>query len=48
MTRLIAAAVLLIVAAAPAFACDYNKTSSTNSQSTTASSNAKPALHSRS
>jgi hypothetical protein len=38
----------LIAAAAPVFACDLNKSSSTDTQSNTAASNAKPALHSRS
>ena len=48
MTRLLAAAVLLIATAAPVFACDVTRSSSTNSHSTTASSNAKQASHSHS
>jgi hypothetical protein len=47
MTRLIAAVALLIATAAPVFACDFTE-SSTDSQSTTASSNAEPAVHSHS
>jgi hypothetical protein len=37
-----------LIAAAPVFACDLNKSSSAETQSNTAASNAKPALHSRS
>jgi hypothetical protein len=48
MTRLIAAAALLLATAVPVFACDFTKSSSTDTQSTTASSSAKPAPHSRS
>jgi hypothetical protein len=48
MTRLIAAAALLLATVAPVFACDFTKSSATDSQSTTASSNANPAPHSRS
>jgi hypothetical protein len=35
MTRLFAAAVFLIVAAAPAFACEWNQTVSTDGKSST-------------
>jgi hypothetical protein len=38
MTRLFAAALLLAVAAAPAFACDLNKSVSTDPQSRTVTS----------
>ncbi len=38
MTRLLAAALLLTVAAAPAFACDWNKSASTDTQSRTVAS----------
>ena len=49
MTRLIVAAALLLATVAPVFACDFTKSlPSTDSQSTTASSNAKPAPYSRS
>ncbi len=48
MTRLIAAAALLIAMAAPVLACDFNKSASTDTHSTTAASNGKSALHSRS
>jgi hypothetical protein len=48
MTRLIAAAALLLATAAPVFACDWTKSSSTDSQSNTASSNTETAQHSRS
>jgi hypothetical protein len=49
MTRLIAAVVLLIATAAPVLACDWNKSASTDSHSTTAaSSSGKSTLHSRS
>ena len=48
MTRLFAAAVLLIAMAAPVLACDFNKSASTDTHSTTAASNGKSALHSRS
>jgi hypothetical protein len=48
MTRLIAAAALLIAIAAPVLACDWNKSSSTDSHSSTAASNGKAALNSRS
>jgi hypothetical protein len=37
MTRLIAAAVLIAAAAAPALACEWNKSAATGSQSTVAS-----------
>jgi hypothetical protein len=48
MTRLIAAAALLIAITAPVLACDGNKSASTNTHSTTAASDAKLAHHSRS
>jgi hypothetical protein len=37
MARLIAAAILVVVAAAPALACEWNKSAATDSQSTVAS-----------
>jgi hypothetical protein len=48
MTRLIAAAALLIAMDARVLACDFDRSASTDTQSTTASSNGKSALHSRS
>ena len=48
MTRLIAAAVLLMASALPVLACDFNKSASTDTHSTTAASHGKSALHSRS
>ncbi|MBV9251196.1 MAG: hypothetical protein JO227_18335 [Acetobacteraceae bacterium] len=48
MTRLMIAAALLIATAAPVFACEWNKSASTSSHSTTATSNGKSALNSRS
>jgi hypothetical protein len=48
MTRVIAVVALLIATAAPVLACDGNQSSSTDSHSSTAASNGKPALHSRS
>jgi hypothetical protein len=47
MTRLIAVAVLLFAAIAPASACEWNKSAATDTQST-ASHGGKPAQHSRS
>ena len=47
MTRLIAAAVFLVAASATAFACELNKSSATDTQSTVASHSGKPA-HGRS
>jgi hypothetical protein len=47
MTRLIAGAALLITMAAPVLACDFNKSASTDTLSTTAASNGKSALHGR-
>nr|WP_294523397.1 hypothetical protein [uncultured Rhodopila sp.] len=44
MTRLLAAAVLLAVAAAPAIACDYQKSVSTDAQKRAVAS--QPADHS--
>ena len=38
MARLLAAALLLTVAAAPAFACDWQKSTSTDTQKRTAAS----------
>ena len=38
MTRLLAAAMLLTVAALPAFACDWNKSASTDSRSSAVAS----------
>ena len=38
MTRLLAAALLLIATAVPAFACSWNQSASTDSQSKTAAS----------
>jgi hypothetical protein len=37
MTRLIAAALFVVAAAAPALACEWNKSAATDSQSTVAS-----------
>jgi hypothetical protein len=50
MTRLIAAAVLVIAVAAPAFACEWNKSASAGSQSTVASQSqqSRPAQGNRS
>jgi hypothetical protein len=48
MTRLIAVAVLLVAAIAPAFACELNKSAATDTQSTVASHSGKPAQHGRS
>jgi len=48
MTRLIAVAVLLFAAITPAFACEWNKSAATDTQSTAASHGGKPAQHSRS
>jgi hypothetical protein len=47
MTRLIAIAVLLFAAIAPAFACEWNKSAATETQSTEASRGGKPAQDSR-
>jgi hypothetical protein len=41
MSRLIAIAVLIVAVAAPAFACDWNKSAATDSQSTVASQGGK-------
>jgi hypothetical protein len=51
MTRLIAAALFVVAAAAPALACEWNKSAATDSQSTVASQaqQSKPAhQHTRS
>ena len=48
MMRLLAAAALLLATVAPVSACAFTKSSSTDSQSTTALSHAKPAPQSRS
>jgi hypothetical protein len=48
MTRLIAAAALLIATAAPVLACDFNKSASTDTHSTAAASNGKLVQHGRS
>ena len=43
MSRLIAIAVLMVAVAAPAFACDGNKSAATDSRSTVASHSGKQA-----
>jgi hypothetical protein len=43
MSRLIAIAVLMVAVAAPAFACDWNKSAATDSRSTVASHSGKQA-----
>jgi hypothetical protein len=43
MSRLIAIAVLMVAVAAPAFACDGNKSAATDSRSTFASQSGKQA-----
>jgi hypothetical protein len=48
MTRLIAAAVFLVAAMAPAFACELNKSAAADTQSTVASHSSKSAQHGRS
>jgi hypothetical protein len=48
MTRLIAAAVFLVAAIAPTFACDRNKSAGTESRSNYASHNGKSAPKSHS
>jgi hypothetical protein len=52
MTRLIAAAALIIAAVTPAFACERDKSAGSDSQSTVASQSgaqhSKPVQHSRS
>jgi hypothetical protein len=52
MTRLIAAAALIIAAATPALACEWNKSAGADTQSTVASQagaqHSKPVQHSRS
>jgi len=50
MIRLIAVAALVIAVAAPAFACEWNKSAATGSQSTVASQSqqSKPAQGNRS
>ena len=48
MSRFIAIAVLMVAVAAPAFACDWNKSAATDSRSTVASQGGKQAQHGRS
>jgi hypothetical protein len=48
MSRLIAIAVLMVAVAAPAFACDGNKSAATDSRSTVASHSGKQAQPGRS
>jgi hypothetical protein len=48
MTRLIAIAVLMVAVAGPTFACDWNKSAATDSQSTVASQGGQQAHHGRS
>jgi hypothetical protein len=43
MSRLIAIAALMVAVAAPAFACDWNKSAATDSRSTVASHSGKQA-----
>ncbi len=45
MSRLITIAVLMVAVAAPAFACDWNKSAATDSQSTVASHSGEQAPH---
>ena len=48
MSRLIAIAVLMVAVAVPAFACEWNKSTATDSQSTVASHSGEQAPHGRS